>query len=71
MSFTLYALIAAAAPAALEAIGDFARENRGAINTLLKQSKPAIHEASKTLDSKLNEEVHKYENNGWDKDKKG
>ena len=71
MSLTLYALITTVAPVALKAIGDFARENRGTINALLKQSKPAIYEASKTLDSKLNEEVHKYENDGWEKDKMG
>lgn len=71
MSLTLYTLIATAAPAALKAIGNFARENRVTFNSLLKQSKPAIHEASKTLGSKLNEEVHKYENDGWEEDKRG
>lgn len=68
MSLTLYALITTATPVVLKAIGDFARENRGTINGLLKESKPVIKEASKTLDNKLNEEVHKYENDGWEKD---
>lgn len=70
MSLTLAALIAAAAPAALNAAADFARENRGAVNAFLKQSKPVIHEASKKADSKLNDELHKYEIDGWEKEKK-
>lgn len=67
MSFTLYSLIVAAAPVALDAIGKYARENRGTFNALLKQSKPAIHEASKKVDDELN----KYKNDGWTKDKEG
>lgn len=70
MSFTLAALITAAAPVALEAIGNFARENRGTVNALLKQSKPAILDISKKVDKTLDDELHKYENDGWDKDKK-
>lgn len=65
MSFTLAALVATAAPAALEAVCNFARENRGTFNALLKQSKPCIYDASKKLDSELN----KYKNDGWEKDK--
>ena len=68
MSLTLYALITAAAPVALDAISNFARENRGTFNALLKQSKPAIRDATKILDSKLDDEVHKYKKDGWDKD---
>lgn len=67
MSFTIAAIVAAAAPAALEAIGNFVKENRGAFNALLKQSKPAVHDMSKKLDNELN----KYTNDGWSKDKEG
>lgn len=67
MSFTLAAIVAAAAPTALEAISNFAKENRGAFNALLKQSKPAIQDMSKKLDNELN----KYKNNGWSNDKEG
>ena len=66
MSFTLVGLIAMAAPVALEAISNFAKENRGTFNALLKQSKPAMHDMSKKLD----DELHKYKSDGWDKDKK-
>lgn len=67
MSFTLAGLIAMAAPAVLEAISDFARENRGTFNAFLKQSKPAIQDMSKKMDNELN----KYEIDGWEKDKEG
>lgn len=69
MSVTLYALIAAAAPVALEAVGNFVKENRVAVNSFLKQSKPAIREVSKKLDGKIDEEVNRYSNDGWEKDK--
>lgn len=72
MSFTLFGLATIVLPAALDAIGNYARENRGVINGLLKESKPLIHDAPKLLDDelqKLDKEIHKHEYNGWDKDK--
>ncbi len=67
MSITIATIVAAAAPVVLETISNFARENRGTFNALLKQSKPAIQDMSKKLDG----EINKFENNGWQKDKKG
>ena len=68
MSFTLAGLIAAAAPVALKAISDFARENRGTFNGLLKESKPVIRDLSRDISEKMNNEINKYENDGWEKD---
>ena len=67
MSLTLASIIAAAAPVALDAISNFARENRGTFNALLKQSKPAVLDISK----KISNELSKHEIDGWTKDREG
>ncbi len=67
MSFTLFTLITAAAPTVLNALGNYVKENKGTVIGLLKQSKPVINEATKKLDN----ELCKYEDDGWSKDKEG
>ena len=59
MSFTLAALAAAALPAVL----DFARQNRGMVNGLLKESKPAIREVTQKVQDTVT--GGDYEKAGW------